>query len=173
VPVPASGGSRGHRRARRSRRRERRASRRRGDADSPREESEVREERARRRCGGEPRARRERQRVRANELGQRRRAVLYPRFQPSDPTVRWERGRGSNGHLRPSRAVVGPAHIACRARVGTTGQNGGPGTDTKAVGSGHSWAVLIRVVLGPAHSARARQNRSTPSVKTALPPLRC
>ena len=32
---------------------------RRGDADSPIEESEAREERARQRCGGEPRARRE------------------------------------------------------------------------------------------------------------------
>ena len=41
-----------------SRRRERRASRRRGDADSPREESEAREDRVRRRCGGELRARR-------------------------------------------------------------------------------------------------------------------
>ena len=31
-----------------------------------------------------------------------------------------------------------------------------PGTGTKAVGPGHSWTVLIRVVLGPARSARAK-----------------
>ena len=31
-----------------------------------------------------------------------------------------------------------------------------PGAGTKAVGSGRSWAVLIRVVLGTARSARAK-----------------
>ena len=71
VPVQASDGSRGHQRA--GRREEVGGERGERVADSPREENEAREERARRHCGGEPReeSRERGERVRANELGRR------------------------------------------------------------------------------------------------------
>ena len=100
----------------------------------------MREEWARRRYGGELRARRERPRVRANELGRRsetRPASRDGRFYTPYSNGRIQRCDGSEAGdpTVPSRVAAGLAHIECRARAGTIGQNGGPGT---ALRPGHA-----------------------------------
>ena len=133
VPVPASDGSRGHWRARRREEVRGEGGERVADAATPtRRERRARQERSGRDgAAGESRERGER--VRANELGRRsetRPASRDGRFYTPYSNGRIQRCDGSEAGdpTVTSRAAAGPAHIACLARAGTTGQNGGPGT---------------------------------------------